>query len=660
MNAMLPSFVSTLGWALIHFVWQGALVGMAAAIALMLLRNARPQTRYAVSCIALAFCLALPILGVWRGMHVDASVIDAPTTAVLATSAADAVALSHQTSVALSTSWRSTLQGQLPWIVALWSIGAGLLAARMALGMMWVGRIGRSRSGATHPRWQARLDRLAEIFGIARDVRLRVADDLDSPVAAGWWRPIVLVPAALVANMPFDLLEALLAHELAHIKRHDYLVNLIQSAIEALLFYHPVVWWLSKQIRIEREQIADDLAAQALGDPRRLALALQQLDQYQLDIATRPVSELAPAANGGLLMSRIQRLIRPNQHALSWKMALPIIGLTALCLSVYAHDNTPAVASASATNTAATTAESTAAATVNASATNTSATIATTTAIMSAEAAATAAPVIATSATSTHAASKIRTSDPHAHHDSYAIVRADETGINMSGDTRDIPAIEQTKQKVHGDFVWVRHGGKTYVVQDPAVIARITEVWKPAEALGKQMDALGKQMEVPSKQMEALGKQMEALGENRPYDDAMEKDSTRMQALGRQQEILAAKMETIGSKMERAKSAERIAHQRAMEAVQAQMKPLDEEMRKLGEVMEERAKQMEHSKQPMEELSKQMEDASLPMKKLGKQMDALGKQEEQLSREADRQARDLIDRALQDGKADPADDTTKK
>src|SRR5260221_5982699 len=133
MNAMLPSFVSTLGWALIHFLWQGALVGMAATITLMLLRNARPQTRYAVSCVALALCLALPILGVWRGMHADAPVANVPIAAVLAPGITNSVALSDQSFIASSASWRSTLQGQLPWIVALWSIGAGLLAARMAL-----------------------------------------------------------------------------------------------------------------------------------------------------------------------------------------------------------------------------------------------------------------------------------------------------------------------------------------------------------------------------------------------------------------------------------------------------------------------------------------------------------------------------------------------
>jgi len=661
MSAMLPSFVSTLGWALIHFLWQGTLVGMAVAIALMLLRNARPQARYAVGCAALALCLALPIFGIWRGLRAETSIADVSVTAALATNAATAAAAVDPVFVATSASWQSILQGQLPWIVALWSIGAGLLALRMAMGMMWVGRVGRSRSGASNAHWQAQLDRLAAAFGMHREIRLRVVAGsnglgIDSPVAARWWRPMVLVPAALIARMPSDLLEALLAHELAHIKRHDYLINLIQSAIEALLFYHPVVWWLSKQIRIEREQIADDLAAQALGEPRRLALALQQLDLIQQDMIQQdliqrdrlqdgfPNAQFALAANGGNLMSRIQRLIRPNQHALSWRMALPIIGLTAVCLTVYAHDTTPALAATTTASTSSTPAVAAARAASVAPA------------LAGLSTSAMAAPVIAT-AGNPHAKVRIAHASDRSG-DAYAIVRADKDGINMSGDTRDIPAIEGTRKKVHGDFVWVRRGDKTYVVQDPSLIAKAVELWQPAEALGAKMDAMSAKMEIPSQQMEELGRQMEALsGKGSPYSDAMEKTSAKMETLGRQQEAIGAKMEALGDKMERAKEADREALERQMQALQAQMQPLDQQMEKLGAEMELHSKEMDRTQQPMEALSKQMEAASKPMEELGKQMEVLGKQEEQLGHEADRAVKALIDEALRSGKAVPADRT---
>jgi D-alanyl-D-alanine endopeptidase (penicillin-binding protein 7) len=136
----------------------------------------------------------------------------------------------------------------------------------------------------------------------------------------------VLVPAALVTGMPPQLLEALLAHELGHVRRHDYLVNLVQTVIEALLFYHPAVWWISRRIRHEREQIADDFAARRLGEPRRLARALSELERMQFSC-----HHLAQAAAGGDLMARIRRLVRPDPQVLDWRAAIPVLGLVLAC-----------------------------------------------------------------------------------------------------------------------------------------------------------------------------------------------------------------------------------------------------------------------------------------------------------------------------------------
>lgn len=620
MSAMLPSFVSTLGWALIHFLWQGLLVGTAASIALMLLRNARPRTRYALSCAALALCMFLPMAGVWRGLRADVSINTSPAPDVVSL-----VAEFSQPTVVPLASLQSTLHDHLPWIVALWSIGAGLLALRMALGMTWVGRIGRSRSGTSDLRWQARLDGMATAFGMHRDIVLRVVTNFDSPVAAGWWRPIVLVPAALIVRMPADLLEALLAHELAHIKRHDYLINLIQSAIEALLFYHPVVWWLSRQVRLEREQIADDLATAALGEPRRLAIALHELAQFQLGNASYSMNQLSPAANGGNLMSRIQRLIRPSQHALSWRIALPIIGLTAICLTMYAqdvHDTRPAAA-------------------ITAVAPESAPTLI-----------AAAAPKKA-KATSTQITGRtIHNSDRK--EDGYAVVRAGKEGIMMSGDIEDIPAIKATKQKVRGDFVWVRRGQKTYVVQDPAIVARVVEAWEPTEPLAAQMDALSEKMEIPGKKMEALGKQMEALtDQGGPHEAAMEKTSEQMEPLSQQMEAIGEQMEALGRQMEDAKLSELDGLGSQMDALQQQMEPLTRQMETLSAVMEQHGRRMEINQEPIEALSRQMEEASKPMEALGEQMEVLGKQMEILSKEADLKVKALIDEAMRSGRVTP-------
>ena len=120
-----------------------------------------------------------------------------------------------------------------------WTACTAALALRMALGLWWIGRLANTQGGDAQR--QARLPAMALQFGVTRAVRLRVVDNLASPITAGWWRPVVLVPASLMTGMPPDLLEALLAHEMGHVKRLDYLVNLGQNVVETLSFYHPAV-----------------------------------------------------------------------------------------------------------------------------------------------------------------------------------------------------------------------------------------------------------------------------------------------------------------------------------------------------------------------------------------------------------------------------------
>lgn len=310
----LVNLVGALAWTLIDFAWQGLLLGCATFFALALLRHARPDTRYAVACAALLCCLAWPALEL-------AVRLDAARAAGTAASPAAA------TSAAMA---EATLRHWQPWLVGLWALGAGALVLRMALGLAWISRAGAGVARAGHADWQARLSALASRFGVARPVRLLIVDALAGPVTAGCWRPVVMVPAALLTGMPAELLEALLAHEMAHIRRLDYAVGLLQNTIEALLFYHPAVWWISGRIRHERELAADDLAARRTREPRRLAQALSQLELLRF-----APHHLAPSAAGGDLLQRIRRLTAPPSRPAGRTTllpALPVLALLALSL----------------------------------------------------------------------------------------------------------------------------------------------------------------------------------------------------------------------------------------------------------------------------------------------------------------------------------------
>lgn len=310
------------GLALLNFVWQGVIVGAVAALLLALLRGAPARWRYAGCAASLLVCLALPL-----AQCLNLAPDDAEFTGEL-----------------------PPLLAQLPALVTAWALGAGLMLARLALGLAWVGRA-RRRSTPAPAEWQVRLDALARRLGLRRAVGLRLLPELPGPVTLGLLKPSVLLPAALLSRMPADLLEALLAHELAHVRRSDYLANLLQSVVEALLFFHPVVWWLSARMRAERELVADEISAELLGPHdggRRLAEALHALSELQ----TQPLPGVALAARGGDLLARIERLLAPRPQATGWKLALPALLIAATSFVVQARSHNEADAPPSATHAA--------------------------------------------------------------------------------------------------------------------------------------------------------------------------------------------------------------------------------------------------------------------------------------------------------------------
>lgn len=297
--------VDAVGWALVRFVWEGFLIGACTAGALRALRRHGPRDRYVACCAALGLCVALPVMQVATAMlEPERPFVSGMDSAVL------------PGSVSLTA---------LPLVVTAWSVGAALMAARLVAGLVWVERM-RAHANRVCAHWQTTLDVLAARVGAPVGVLLKGVDLLASPVTVGWWRPVVLVPTALLAQMPVPLLEALLAHELAHITRRDYLVNLAQSVIETLLFFHPVVWWLSARLRAERELIADELASRAIDDPRRLAAALHAL--ASMPPAPTRIAGVVPA-RGGSLLRRVEALVSPQPSAASWKPAL-VVALLAM------------------------------------------------------------------------------------------------------------------------------------------------------------------------------------------------------------------------------------------------------------------------------------------------------------------------------------------
>ena len=629
MIEFLAQLVPALGRALLHFLWQGALIGLLAALALRLLRDARPQARYAVACAALALCALVPMGYVIAQMHVPAT----PDVTMAANETARIPGLASATRD-LAPGWSSRLDAALPTIVLLWAAGAGALSLRMIAGLLWIARLRATPQRPMQREWQARLDALVQRFGLRRPVALRIIESLSSPVSAGWFRPVVLLPAGLLTRMPADLIEALLAHELAHIRRHDYLINLLQNLAEALLFYHPVTWWLSRRIRDEREHIADRLAAEVTQQPRRLALALSELAEWSCSHAPSPSTPtLAQAAHGGHLMSRIEQLVRPGTRPVRGGVALPLVGVAIACLAFYAH----AQINQNAKPAPAATAQAQAQAKADAAA-----------------AAKPAAQAKSKTGTTLSSGSTLTVRSSRKDEDAYALVSKDRDGIRMSGSTDDIPEIESARRSFSNqDFVWFRRNGKAYVVSDADTMAKVRDAWRDSDRIGAQMDALDDQMDVHSQKMEALSAQMEQLTEKADNDVEINAASRRMEKLADQQSALAERQGEIAGQMARADDAGRDRLQSTMDELGRQMDELGRQMDAQGRVLEQQTSHLAANQAPMEALGRQMDEAGKPMEALGRQMDALGKQQEKVIHDAERKTHEVLDSAMARGLAKP-------
>jgi len=288
-NGVSEVLLRALGWTFVHALWECGALGLVAWAGLGLLRRKAPQVRY-------AFALAILLLMGLSSLLTFSLVWGALREAGFGL-----------------RPWQAQLLPWLPTLAWAWMLGAAAMLLRLGWGLGYLYGFGVRGVEAPEPAWEARLVALARRMGIHQKVRLRLAAWADSPLVLGWLRPMILVPPAAFLSLRPEALEAVLLHELAHILRRDFLVNLMQSFLEALLFFHPAVWWVSQQIRLEREHCCDDLAAACAGDTLDYAQALVELERLR---AGNPFhAELAPAARGGSLMLRIRRLLQPQSPA---------------------------------------------------------------------------------------------------------------------------------------------------------------------------------------------------------------------------------------------------------------------------------------------------------------------------------------------------------
>lgn len=360
---MIPTvtyFSDILVKVLLHSLWQASIAGLLVWAVLRLVPARRANLRYGV-CVAGLGTIVLATFVTWSTLDLKTGVRPDNAPVVFAESNLEssnqATALPSPTRQPQASDWSASPQQtespyrQLtPFLSVLWLCGACLMLVRGLIGQV-AARVWFASSSAENPSDAAPLksvvDELCARFGLRRTVSVVVTDRLLVPAVLGTLWPVILVPPAMLTNTPLDQWKIIIAHELAHVRRWDAVFSLIQLVVESLLFFNPAVWWLSRQIRIEREACCDALAAEVCGQPLSVARALVDVASSVAKTAPTPGQPWRPGlqpatlafadpSHDGDLSERVRRLVNPEKaprSKISW-LSLGIVSLAILIVGV--------------------------------------------------------------------------------------------------------------------------------------------------------------------------------------------------------------------------------------------------------------------------------------------------------------------------------------
>ena len=330
--------LESLGWTLLHFCWQAAAIALVYWVTDTVLSKARSQTRYllalATMLLMLGSALATFAYEETRGdsgQSYSQAPFSSPAMMTIGSDISSDLAplAGHRTAGATPQPLPLYLSRFLPWLDVAWLLGVACLSTRTIGGWWLIQRLRRSSLVEAPEAVYANFVRLCERLGITQPVSLYISQHIQGPLAIGIVRSLVILPASALMALSPEQLESVLAHELAHVRRADYLWNLIQTMVETLFFFHPAVWWLGGRLRQQRELCCDDVAVQSCADPLVYATALLRLEERRTQRLT-----LAMALDGHRPWSglglRIARILGETNGEKSPRELVPI-PLAAIC-----------------------------------------------------------------------------------------------------------------------------------------------------------------------------------------------------------------------------------------------------------------------------------------------------------------------------------------
>lgn len=327
----------SLGWALLHSLWQGLLIAAVLYAVLKILSGASARIRYYISASLLCVFFILfvnTLITQWQKLQ---------TVTVYVTESATGTGAAHSfkvSTIAPETSFLDhyitlispKLEYYFPLIAALYALGLLLMTTRFWINAMQLRSLRRKGLSAADHSWDEWIDKYREHFNILRPVKVFLSERINVPMVMGTLKPIILLPFAGISQLSTEQLETILMHELAHIKRHDYLLNIFQTVVETILFFNPFMWWISAIIRREREHCCDDMVLANTNYPLSYARALATLETSRQQTYT-----MAVAATGqkNQLFNRIKRIMEMKKNSLNYsQLTITILIVSALVLSI--------------------------------------------------------------------------------------------------------------------------------------------------------------------------------------------------------------------------------------------------------------------------------------------------------------------------------------
>ena len=332
-NLFSDALVSSFGWMLVHSLWQGALLVLVASLALYLLRKSPATVRYSVGILTLSAQLISSILTFFYYYFNATPKVLSTALRNTAHNVADWKTLTYELS--LTSKVQLWLTTHIHELVICWLIGAAVLVIRFLGGWIYTEYLRHNSRLVMNKEWRVRFGVLTAKLKVYQSIELKESSKILTPMVIGTLQPVVLIPIGLLLGFPTAQIEAILAHELAHIRRHDYLVNMLQSFVEVVFFFHPALWWLSERVRVEREHCCDDLAIEACGDRLSLAHALVGIAEFKSNHSLA----MAFASKKPLLLQRVKRVlgVAPKSTGIFGGLPVTMLFIAALIsVSVYA------------------------------------------------------------------------------------------------------------------------------------------------------------------------------------------------------------------------------------------------------------------------------------------------------------------------------------